>query len=632
MRQWNNILLRWLGVVALSAVFYVGCGGGASGIHTLDMSQVGQDAGFDASMDLAGYDYNSEALGGKCTSKREIIILEDTSKPVSLSQGQSHMIAAKVVDFKGEDAGAQVLVFFEVTKVTDLDGNPVQGDGDAKLQSGAAYTDDTGVVRVVFAAGTQTGLVYTVQLTTKCAKPQTIQFAVVKAPVGSVKVAFKYDSGPPLNEIKVSLLPGDFTCEQLAPEKPLSMVLADKTVFSTHSSAQFDTLTAGTRYTLFAVAKGPMHMIAASGCRDGILTLPDQVTHVTLPLYMVVLNPTGKYDCTDHFDFTNVIKDCSGGITDPLECATSAGADVGKQVCCALYQLVTFFNDPGKKIIDLIEDIAKQYIGSLIVNAFDLFSNAVSDIITNWLLHDSPKWMQNFLKVGQDMMGVITNLEMYSTLELSKIQNNLTIQGKHYWTGIALYWKIGCNPKDPHYDTCGKHVFSMKDLKNTQFPLDLVGGQFVASVFDFNKMQIHQHNIDFSYGKLVLFVLDEIILPGVTGGKAHSLQDVLALWLDCKGISNGILGKISKWFTGSSHDIEKVCNAAVSSLGGFVGSFLGALQIDTDMSLRGQCTLVDENDDLRVDKLTKGTYYGEIETGKGKSSAFTGKFEATKQK
>ena len=228
-------------------------------------------------------------------------------------------------------------------------------------------------------------------------------------------------------------------------------------------------------------------------------------------------------------------------------------------------------------------------------------------------------------------MGVITNLEMYSTLSLSKIQNNLTIAGKHYWTGIALYWKIGCNPQDPNYDTCGKMTFDMKDLHNTQFPLDLVGGQFTASVFDFNKMQIHEHKIDFSYGKLVLFVLDEIILPGVTGGKAHSLQDALALWLNCKGISKGILGKIASWFGGSSQDVEKVCNLAVSSLGGFLGAFLGALQIDTDMSLRGQCTLVDKDDDLKVDLLKNGVYSGEIETGKGKSYSFTGKFEAVKQ-
>ena len=629
MKTWNNILWRWFGVTAVATLFYIGCGGGSNGTHVIDIPLDAQNASEQVT-DIAGID--GEATEPAACTKREIIILEDTSKPVSLSQGQSHMISAKLVDYSGEGAGANVLVFFEVTDVTDLDGNPIQGTGDAKLQSGAAYTDKTGVVRNVFASGTQTGLVYTVRLTAKCAEPQTIQFAVVEAPVGSVKVDFKYDSGPPLNEIKVSLLPGDFTCTQLAPENKPGMVLAEKTVFNTHSSVQFDNLTAGTRYTVFAVAKGPMHMITASGCRDGVITLPDQVTKVTLPLYMVVLNPTGSYDTVDHFDFTNVIKDCSGGITDPLECAQQGGADVGKQVCCALFQLVTFFNDPGTTIIKLIEDIAKQYIGSLIVSAFDLFANAVSSVITNWLVHQSPEWVQNFFQVGQDMMGVITNLEMYSTLQLSKIQNNLTIQGKHFWTGIALYWKIGCDPKAPDYDECGKLTFDMHDLKNTQFPLDLVGGQFVASVFDFNKMQIHEHKVDFSYGKLVLFVLNEIILPGVTGGKAHSLQDALALWLDCKGIASGILGKIASWFGGKKSDVEKVCDSAVASVGGFLGSFLGALQIDTNMSLHGQCTLVDEDDDLRVDKLTKGTYFGQIETGKGKSSAFTGKFEATKKK
>lgn len=629
MKIWSSIFWRWLGVTAIAALFYIGCGGGSDGFHAMDIQVDHPAASENISSDIT---LDGEFAETAACTKREIIpMMGDISKPISLSQGQSTGIFAKVVDYSGEDSGAKVLVFFEVTNVTDLDGNAVQGTGDAQLQSGAAYTDSTGVVRNVFASGSETGLIYTVQLTTKCAKAVNIQFAVVTAPVGSLKVNFKYDSGPPLNEIKVSLIPGDFTCPQLAPEKPLSMVLAEKTVFNVNSSVRFDTLTAGTRYTIFAVAKGPLHMITASGCRDGVITLPDQVTKVTLPIYMVVLNPTGAYDEVDHFDFTNVIKDCSGGITDPLECATSSGMDVGKQVCCALYQLVTFFNDPGETIINLILDIAKQYIGSLIVNALDLFKDAVSSVITNWLVNQSPEWIQNFFQVGQDMMEVITNLEMYSTLQLSKIQNNLTIQGQHYWTGIALYWKIGCDPQDPNYDTCGKMTFDMKDLQNTQFPLDLVGGQFVASVFDFNKMQINEHKIDFSYGKLVLFVLDEIILPGVTNGKAHSLQDALALWLDCHGIAQGILGKIAGWFGGSTNDVEKVCDTAVSSVGGFLGSFLGALQIDTKMSLHGQCTLVDEDNDLKVDKLTKGAWFGQIETGKGKSSAFTGTFEATKQ-
>ena len=626
MKKTNSILWRWIGIAFTATFLFTACGGGNTGSQVLDIQTGQPDTQIDASAD--GFTEGIQETAA--CSKREIIILEDTSKPVSLSPGQYHMISAKVIDFSGEGAGANVLVFFEVTKVTDLEGNEVTS-AEGKPRSEAAYTDENGVVRNPFDAGMQTGLTYTVKLSTKCAEPQIIQFTVVEAPVGSVKVTLQYENGPPLNEIKISLVPGDFNCTQLAPEKPLSMVLAEKTVFNVHNSAQFNNLTAGTRYTVFAVAKGPMHMIAASGCRDGILTMPDQVTKVTLPMFMVVLNPTGQYDCTDHFDFTNVLKDCSGGITDPLECATNSGADVGKQVCCALFQLVTFFNDPGETIIKLIEDIAKQYIGSLIINALDLFADAVSDVISDWLLHNSPQWVQNFFQVGQDMMGVITNLEMYSTLSLSKIQNNLTIAGKHYWTGIALYWKIGCNPQDPNYDTCGKMTFSLEDLHNSQFPLDLVGGQFVASVFDFNKMQIHEHKIDFSYGKLVLFVLNEIILPGVTGGKAHSLQDALALWLDCHGISQGILGKIASWFGGKSSDVEAVCNAAVNSLGGFLGAFLGALQIDTNMSLRGQCTLVDEDDDLKVDLLKNGVDAGEIETGKGKSSSFTGKFEAVKQ-
>ena len=626
----NRLWGRW--IVLAGLIIGLGCGGGNAGFQVLDVGNVSDnDASGTFSPDVQTDEVAIPDGESRCKDKREIVILEDTSKPISITVGTSHMISAKVLDFASEGPAANTLVFFEITKITQFDGTPVQS-GDAKLSGEAAYTDKDGLVQMVFNAGTQAGLVYTVKLSTKCAQDATIKFSIAKAPVGSMKVNFQYDTGPPLSRIKVSLLPGAYLCTQLAPQKKITSSLYDKTVFNTHSSVQFDNLTAGSRFTVVAVARGPMNMIAAYGCRDGVLILPNDVTKVTLPLYMVVLNPTGKYDSVDHFDFTNVIKDCANGVTDPLMCAELSGGNVGQQVCCALYQMITFFNDPGETIVKLIEDVAKQYLGSLIVDAFNLFADAVSNVISDWLLHHSPQWVQNFFKVGQDLMSIITNLEMYSTLELSKIQNNLTVQGVHYWTGIALYWKVGCNPNDPNYDQCGKHVFSLKDLKNTEFPMDIMGGSFVASVFDFNKMQIHEHKIDFSYGKLVLFVLNEIVLPGVTKGKAHSLKDAMALWLDCHGISQGILGKIAKWFKGSEKDVEKTCNKAVDLFGGFVESFLSGLQVNTNLSLRGQCTLVDKDEDLKVDELKNGHYSGQIETGKGKASSFTGTFEAKKKK
>jgi hypothetical protein len=626
-------------------VWLLSCGGGTPGQSVLDI--VYGDDGSGGVTDRDGFEFpmfdtpDNPVPPAGC----ELILLHDTSAPLSIQVGGDIALHAKVIDFAAGGAASNVLVRFEVTEVTDLQGNQAQKDPSSGLESEAGYTDNDGLVHNRFYAGNTPGLAYTITFTPSCGRPKELKVIVTALPCGCLNVSLRYEGALPptsLNTIRVYVLPSEYTCDYLAPEKPVpSTTLVDGLITDLYGTTQFDCIPAGNYYTVFATAKGPYNCIAASGCDDGVFLQPDKCRDLALQLYLATLNPTGRYDCTDHFDFTNVVKDCAGGITDPLECATASGVNLSQQICCVLYQLVTFFQTPGTTIIALVKDLAKQWIGSLIVDTFfGLFGDAVANIITDYLKNKSPQWLQDFFKVGEDTLGIITNLELYSDLVLSKLQSDFSIQGSHYWTGMALYWKFGCNPQDPNYDQCGKMVFGLDDLGNitsgltcpgAQFPMNIFGGTFNASIADFNKFIMNLHTINLNYGRLVLFVLNEIIIAKLTNCQAHSVKDAAKLWLNCNDIGNGIFGQIAQWFGGTSQDVVNLCNNAVDFLLTPVDMFLGALSLDTELSLQGSALLADDDCDLKVDRITNGKYIGQIQTSASSQSSFTGTFEAKRK-
>ena len=55
------------------------------------------------------------------------------------------------------------------------------------------------------------------------------------------------------------------------------------------------------------------------------------------------------------------------------------------------------FYNPGAIILDLVKELVSQYIGSWVTDiAFGLFEDALGDIITDWLLNNSPDFIQDF--------------------------------------------------------------------------------------------------------------------------------------------------------------------------------------------------------------------------------------------
>ncbi len=535
-------------------------------------------------------------------SGREIIVLHDTSLSLQVGVTSNQELKVKVIDYASSGPAREALVGFSIV------GNP--GGGDASLSSNQAYTDNNGEASVTFRSKTSADVSYTIEVASQNAAPVRFDVFVADSPRGDLRVALQYEGPVAVKNVHVRLLDGNFTCGQFNPVNPPGNVIAEQTLLGVgQQDIIWQNLPENERFTVVATAQSQRGTLAAAGCLDGVVILGGQENKVTLTMFLLVLNPTGVYDSLSVFDFTGAIP-----------------GQVGEIVT----ELSTLFTSPGTFLIDQVKKLAAIYVGQLITDVvFGLFEDTVADVIDNWMFNNSPQWVQDILVVGQDLFQIVNKLEMLATLQISKLSNDYYVQGALLWDGLALYWRLGCAPQgQPDYDPlCGRNEFSLADFSNTQFPLNIIEGRFTALIQDFDQLDIDNHVIKLNYGKLIIFVLNEMILPALTG--EHTLTDAVLSFVNCESIGDAV-GSFSVLGI-TEQTVENFCTSAVGLITNPIELILANLALDSQLRMQGHATLVDDNSDLLVDRTENGTFVGHFESDGQQGNQFTGTWSAVRR-
>jgi hypothetical protein len=527
----------------------------------------------------------------------EIIFLLDTSAPLDIQPGMQALLPVKVVDYNAGGPAQTVPLTWAI-----IDATGIGAPGDAELSNETTFTGSDGVATVALYANTVQDVLYTVEVSAEGAAPKTVQVRVGAPPTGDLKVEMSYEGPVALNTVTVRVVDGEFLCSQFKATNPPVNMLAEKIVLDPNSKPTFTGLPAAQKVTIVAMAKGPNGNLAGAGCEDGVYIEPDTLNVVAMNLYVLVLNPAGTYDLENLFDLTDAIPGEVGEVID---------------------QLVTLFYDPGKFLINQIKTLVKQYVPGFIADAiFGLFEDQLAKIITDWVLNDAPDWVQDFFTIGQDLVQLVAKLELTGLLKISKLQNDYYVEGQIDFTGIILSWKLGCDKNAPDYDECGKYPFDLQDIDNGEFPLDLLSGNWQGTISKYDQLNVGKHSLSLNYGKLILFVLNQVILKELTG--KTSLVDAAVAIVGCDGIADALdnLGIFDK------DDIFDACEGAVTLLVLPLQSYLLGLEVDSLISLEGKATLMDLDDDLVVDEIVDGTWQGLVLIGGSSGNPFTGAWSA----
>jgi hypothetical protein len=564
----------------------------------------GEDPGADGG-EVSEADAGPDAI---LEERFEIVPLHDDSKPLELLTGDRFPIKAKVLDWAGFGPASGYELHFKVISSTPA----CSGDPCAVFSQPSAMTDKDGVAYLELRAGTLGDTLYTVELSGQRAEPVYLEVLVKNPPSGNLRVNLQYNGAVPVNSINLRVVKGFFSCTQFNAVNPWTAgLVGQKTVAGLASKPVFEDLPVAGNFVLFATAKGPTGHLTAAGCVDAIHVLPDdqaEFTDVTLNLYLLYLQSTGKYDTVNKFNFTGAIPGQAGQV---------------------VTLVVTVFTNPGKIVVDLVKTGISQVISPLITDlVFSLFEDELAKLVSKWLLNWEP--LSGFFTVGEDLIQIVNNLELHSELNLTEKGAAQVVQGVQAWKGLRLYWRTGCPPEgDPGFVDCAAHDFSLEDLDNTDFPLDLVSGVFSGAVANFDQLVIESHVIELNYGKLILFVLNKMILPKVSS--YDSLSELLHSLVNCEAIGNGFAGDVLEKIGVGRQVVINFCNDAENWIISPVEGWISSLAADSNLRLQGKCTLVDDNDDLFVDRLTSGQWWGKVETGSGEAKPFEGTFEASKK-
>jgi hypothetical protein len=493
----------------------------------------------------------------------------------------------------------------------------LEDEGDASLTERQATTQDNGQASVRFVAG-PTLTTFTVRATHPGANSVEFKVSVEDLPSGALNVSYVnagasvYDIAP----IETYLFPrSHFTCNAFRPLGRMPEPSAADEVSGPSGTSAFEALSVREPWTIISIGRGEFGQLAAAGCLSDVFLQEDETVNVELVLTLLPLNPVGRYNVTSHWDFTETLED--------------AGS-VGR----ILLTVFDAFENPGQFLVDQIIELVRQFLGGIIAGAVDFFleifglDEVIEDGINDFI--ESVDFLSRLRQAGLDLRDVVTRLEVLSVLNIGKLGNDFEVRGTDDWVGLAFYWRWNC-PDDAPED-CGRIELAIDPNSS----LGIVLGEWTGRVAAYNNLQINTHTINLRYGELILFILNEVILPVLTDGNANSMMDAILYWIDCPGLARSITGSDGEicdplnLVCVSDDDISGVCDSVIRTVFGFAEVLLRGLEVDSVLELSGEGTLVDLDGDLLVDEIKDGIFDGYVNIQDSRSP-FTATWSATRE-
>jgi len=570
---------RWATLALLGLVLT--CAGGAGCSDEAPASQAGGGGG------------DEDPDGGGVRPDDFELFLVVTPEEIEGTLGSEQTVTVVLLSSRG-DRVPGVPVSFELTP-----------PGQSRLSIGEVLTDDSGRADVELQLGQQPE---TLELLVEArgADVVSVPVRVIPERTGRLEVDVEVVGPGEVGPVDIYVMSGEHRCPYNIVSEPFGE-LARARIGGPGETTRFDDtqLPSNTPLTLYArgMVRGSTLTRAAGGCLEGVRVPADEIGQVTLSLVVYPLNCSGTFDVTGVYDFTNAIPGTAGEV---------------------IRRLVQLFENTAGFLIDSILDLLRLFFSDVIVSVIEFIVGGVREPIeiwiNDWIATDAPQWLRDFQDLGRDLTQVVSHLTVLSTLRFDKTGSDFMVGGTEEWNGLILYWRRGCAADSP--PDCGAHEFSMDDLTGAREPLQAVYGNFQAQIHDFDRLHMDEHPINLQYGRLILFVLEELVLPTMADG-AHTISEAVLNTLDCEGLAWEVCGDDGEW--GGTYlgvqvgfdvdDLTGWCETAAEWLGDEATHLLDGLGVDSLITIDGSCELHEDDNDLFVDRLEMGRYRGRFHVG-----------------
>lgn len=433
--------------------------------------------------------------------------------------------------------------------------------------------------------------------------PKNVRFNVKVSdlPVGNLAVKANYNGLAPVENYSIHIYDSkDFYCGYYDPKVGVTADALFPPV--DESFAEFKGLSPTQNYTIVVNGYSAQGAKVASGCLDsGTQVFENQTTNVNVYLDTIDLSLNTTFRARSYFDLGDV---------------ANALGTVGQFV-----KYVTDFADnPAQVLYDLIKDAiggaVTGGIGGAVTGGIDVVLEAtgLKDKLFNYL-NGLLRQNKTVCQVGNfacQIRNIIRTMEFMGDLEIQRA-GQVELRGHNAYDGLAVYWRGGCktdsqgNYVDP---TCGRYPLSTKQLDLAEDIYFLEGSWSGSIANGYDKISIESHELNLEYGKIAVFLINNVVLPKLAGG-AKNFPDAIAYWINCDAVGQWLSDRL----TTTKEEATGWCKSASNTLGSALGflTAMGELQkANSNVEISGTALVIDTNADNVVDDIHSGRWSGSM--------------------
>jgi hypothetical protein len=280
--------------------------------------------------------------------------------------------------------------------------------------------------------------------------------------------------------------------------------------------------------------------------------------------------------------------------------------------------VLNVFQNPGQAIYDEIINLIENFLSGAVATLIDFLANitggaqAIQGLINDAIENNDT--LRRIRDAGRDLRDVVANLEVRSELTIGKLNSTYEFRGSGNWLGVVLYWRWECDANSP--PDCGA-IDLAADSNGEIADLGVLSSEWTGRVVGYNQLQIDTHSLTLRYGRLIIYILNDVIIPRLTDNNANSLSEAFAYWIGCPGLADSITGSDGEILGITDEQIEGWCGTAVSTIFGFADLLVENLEFDIGLRLGGEGKLFELTSDGRVDEIREGTFNGFMESSEG---------------
>ncbi len=286
------------------------------------------------------------------------------------------------------------------------------------------------------------------------------------------------------------------------------------------------------------------------------------------------LDPTGTYQVQSEFDLVSGLPGTVGTVVNTFVDMTDGAYD------------------PTSWILDqLINAIDQDWLS----DASSAARPALDGFLNDLLLQYAPDFVSDIVEIGDKFGQVARKFGVTTTLKVDKVGG---IEGDEYkatHTMTGMYFTLDGQ----------RYTFTNAELGlNNQVVNDL---QFRLDDNN-NMVTIAAHKFELPYGAMLLYALNEIIIP-LIDPFASNIHELLSGLVNCTRVGEEVYDFVG---LGSANLFEGACEIGLNAAAGALEDTIRELS-GMDLNIDGSASAKDINGDSKVDLFRTGTWSGNVD-------------------